>query len=210
MSSEATLQPTAKKNIETIAQVEKQLLRQRPRLERVGETIARFFGSLYFIVAHVLFIVGWVLVNTGFIANVPPFDPYPFAFLSSAVGVEFIFLTTFVLMNQNQQIHRSEQWAHLHLQLSMLTEQEVTKNMRMLHRIGQHLGLEQLPEDRQEVKEMTQATPVSALVDEIGKFRQLGQELANEMHAEAEQNTSNKATAGGKHQPRRLRTAHLS
>lgn len=184
MPSEATLQPTAKKNIETIAQVEKQLLRQRSRLERVGESIARFFGSMYFIVAHVMFIVAWVLVNTGLIAEVPPFDPYPFAFLSSVVGVEFIFLTTFVLMNQKQQISRSEQWAHLHLQLSMLTEQEVTKNMRMLHHISQHLGLEQRPEDRQEVKELTQATPVTALVDEIGKVRQLGQTLANEMRAE--------------------------
>jgi uncharacterized membrane protein len=129
MSPESTLQPTAKKNVETIAQVEQQLLRQRSRMERVGEAIARFFGSLYFIVAHVLFIAGWVLVNIGRIPGVPPFDPYPFALLSSIVGIEFIFLTAFVLMNQKHQMRRAEQWANLHLQLSMLTEQEVADEM---------------------------------------------------------------------------------
>src|SRR5216684_4512536 len=104
MSSEPTLQPTAKKNVETIAQVEQQLLRQQSRMERIGEAVARFFGSLYFIVAHVFFIAGWVILNTGAISGVSPFDPYPFAFLSSVVSVEFILLTTFVLMNQKHQI----------------------------------------------------------------------------------------------------------
>ena len=114
-----------------------QLLRQRSRMERVGEAIARFFGSLFFIAAHVLFIAGWVLVNIGMIPGLQPFDPYPFTFLSSVVSIEFIFLATFVLMNQKHQIRRTEQWAHLHLQFSMLAEQEVTKNMRMLHLICQ-------------------------------------------------------------------------
>jgi hypothetical protein len=51
---------------------------------------------------------------------------------AAAPGVEFIFLTTFVLMNQKHQMGRTEQWAHLDLRLSMLAEQEVTKNMEML------------------------------------------------------------------------------
>src|SRR5947199_4379689 len=125
-------------------------------MERLGEDMARFFGSLYFIVAHVLFIAGWVLVNTGMIPGLPPFDPYPFVLLSSVVGIEFIFLTAFVLMNQKHQIRRTEQWANLHLQLSMLTEQEVTKNMQMLHLICQHLRLKQPAEEHQQVKELTQ------------------------------------------------------
>jgi uncharacterized membrane protein len=181
MSFESSLQPTAKKNVETIAQAEQQLLRQRSRMERVGEGIARFFGSLYFIVAHVLFIAGWVLVNINIFPGVPSFDPYPFALLAAVVGIEYIFLTPFVLMNQKHQIRRTEQWANLHLQLSMLTEQEVTKNMQMLHLICQHLRLKQPGEHHQEVKELTQATPVTALVDGIGKVRELGHALSDEI-----------------------------
>ena len=180
MSSERVLPPTARKNVETIAQVERQLLDQRSRTDRLGEGVARFFGSLSFIAAHVLFIAGWVLLNTGMIPGVSPFDPYPFAFLSLVVGIEFILLTTFVLMNQKHQMRRSEQWANLHLQLSMLTEQEVTKSLQMLHLICRHMRLNE-PEQDQEVNELCQATSVTALVDEIDKVRELGQALADEI-----------------------------
>ena len=184
MSSEPVLSPSVKKNVETIAQVEQQLLGRRSLTEHLGEGIARFFGSLAFIIAHVLFIAGWVLLNTRMIPGASPFDPYPFALLSAVVGIEFIFLTTFVLINQNHQMRRSEQWANLDLQLSMLTEQEVTKNMQMLHLICQHLRLKEPGQDH-EVNELSQVTSVTALVDEIGKVRELGQALADEV-SEAE------------------------
>ena len=108
----------------------------------------------------------WFLLNLGFVGDLQPFDPYPFPFLGLIVGIEFIFLTTFVLMNQSLQARREEQWAHLNLQLAMLAEHEVTKNMQMLHLICQHLGLEQ-PTGDHEVKELVKATPVTTLVEEI-------------------------------------------
>jgi uncharacterized membrane protein len=179
MLPESPLPTSAKKNVDTIAQVEQQLLRQRSPMEHIGEAIARFFGSLNFILAHVFFIIGWIALNTGTFPAMQSFDPYPFTFLSFMVGIEFIFLTTFVLMNQKHQIRRAEQWSHLHLQLSMLTEQEVTKNMQMLDMICQRLRLGEPAHDL-EVKELAQATSVTALVDEIGKVRELGQVLADE------------------------------
>src|SRR5262249_44953052 len=127
------LPSTAQKNIETIAQVEQQLLGRRSRVEHIGEAITYFFGSLRFIVAHMVFFAAWILVNRGVIPHLEPFDPYPFPLLALIVGIEFIFLTTFVLMNQKFHSRRQERWAHLNLQLSMLAEQEVTKNMQMLH-----------------------------------------------------------------------------
>ena len=132
MSSPA-LSATAKKNVETIAKVEQQLVGRRTRMDRIGDAIARFFGTLRFIVAHALFITAWFVLNLGVVPGILPFDPYPFPFLGLIVGIEFIFLTTFVLMNQNLQSRREAQWAHLNLQLAMLAEHEVTKNMQMLH-----------------------------------------------------------------------------
>jgi uncharacterized membrane protein len=159
------LSSTAKKNVETIAQVEQQLGRQN-RIGRMGETIARFFGTLHFIIAHAVFFTGWFVLNLGLIPAAPPFDPYPFSFLGLIVGIEFIFLTTFVLMNQNLQSRREEQRAHLNLQLGMLAEHEVTKNMQMLHLICKHLGLEG-PSRDQEVNDLARATPVTSLAEEI-------------------------------------------
>ena len=165
MSSPA-LSLTAKKNVETIAQVEQQLVGRQTRLDRIGDTVARFFGTLRFIIAHALFLAGWFVVNLGLIASVRPFDPYPFPFLSLIIGIEFISLTAFVLMNQNLQSRRESQWAHLNLQLAMLAEHEVTKNMQMLQLICKHLGLVE-PTGDHELKELIETTPVTSLVEEI-------------------------------------------
>lgn len=170
MQGLSELPPTAKKNIEIIAQVEQELHRNRSWVERFGQRIAHFFGSLFFIAIHVVLVTGWILVNTGLIAGIQSFDPYPFPFLALVVGIEFIFLTTFVLINQKHQIRQTDRWWHLHLQLSMLTEQEVTKNMQMLALVCRHLGLEKSSED-QELAEMTQATSVRAVVGELEKAR---------------------------------------
>lgn len=48
MSAESELPPTARKNVETIAEVERQLLGQRTQTERFSDRIAAFFGSLTF------------------------------------------------------------------------------------------------------------------------------------------------------------------
>lgn len=127
-----------------------------------------------------VFIVGWGLLNCCLLSPVSRFDLYLFVLLSSIAGMEFLFLTTFVLMNQKHQMRRTEQWANLHLQLSMLTEQEVTKNLQILNAISHHLRLRQAGQNL-EVNEMIQATSVSALVDKIGMIRVLGQALADEV-----------------------------
>ncbi len=170
---EPSLSSTAKRNIEAITQVEQALLSKRNLAERMGERVAHFFGSLLFIAAHICFISVWIIINTGGTKRIAPFDPYPFPFLALIVAIEFIFLTTFVLMNQKYQIRREEQWSHLHLQLSMLTEQEVTRNMQMLRAISQKLGIQNAATD-DETKEMAKPTSVSAFVGEIEKTRDAG------------------------------------
>jgi uncharacterized membrane protein len=170
VSSQPSVAATAKRNIETIAQLEQQLAAQQSTAERWGSGVARFFGSLRFVVVQIVLVTVWIVWNVEWTAWFRPFDPYPFPFLSLMVGIEFIFLTTCVLINQKHQMRRAEQWSRLHLQLSMLTEQEVTKNMRMLHMMGQQLKLE-MPTRDPEVSEFSRNTEIAALVDEIEKAR---------------------------------------
>lgn len=115
MSSHPSVAATAKRNIETIAQLEQQLLAQQSRTERWGSGVARFFGSFRFVIAQIFFVATWIVLNSERLAWLRPFDPYPFPFLSLIVGIEFIFLTTGVLINQKHQMRRAEQWSHLHL-----------------------------------------------------------------------------------------------
>ena len=185
-----SLPSTAKRNIEAIAQVEQSLLRKRRFAERIGALVARFFGSLLFIAAHIFFMTLWIIINAGGVARIAPFDPYPFSLLSLIVGIEFIFLTTFVLLNQKYQIRREEQWSHLHLQLSMLTEQEVTMNVQMLRGISEKLGIQSAITD-DELAEMAKPTSVTAFVGEIEKSRDFGppaDEFVMGMEKEAAQN----------------------
>jgi len=176
MSADA-LSTTAKKNIEAIAQVERELLGRRSRVEKIGDVIARFFGSLWFIGAHVLFFTLWIVENSVRIPSIEPFDPYPFPFLGLIVGIEFIFLTTFVLMNQNMQSKRQDHWGHMSLQVCLLTEQEVTKNMKMLHQICRQLGLEN-SSGTEAANELVQETSVVELVAEIEKAREQNKPVA--------------------------------
>ena len=171
MSTQPSVVATAKRNVETVAQLEQQLVAHQSRTERWGGGVASFFGSARFIVAQVVFVAAWIVLNSEKTTWIRPFDPYPFAFLALIVDIEFIFLTTFVLINQKHQMRRAEQWSHLHLQLSMLTEQEVTKNIKMLHVISQRIGVEMATRD-QEVSELSQDTEIAALVDEIERARE--------------------------------------
>ena len=170
------LSTTAKKNIDAIAQVEQQLHGRRSRVERLGDGIATFFGSVWFIAAHTVFLSIWIVLNIGLLPGVTAFDRYPFPFLGLIIGIEFIFLTTFVLMNQNLQSRCQEKWGHLTLQVCLLTEQEVTKNMQLLQQICQHLKLKNVGTD-EELQDLTQTTHVTSLVEEIEKAREVGEEL---------------------------------
>jgi uncharacterized membrane protein len=175
MSDKASASPpaitaTAKKNIATVAQLEQELLRQRSRIDRVSDAVTRFVGSIKFVVAHVIWFSGWLLINTGRVGGVRPFDPYPFNFLGLMVGLEAIFLSTFVLMSQNRQRRHTEHWDHLELQISLLSEQEMTKMLQMLQTICDALGLEKTTRDR-ELKEMVRHTPVEVLAQELERAR---------------------------------------
>ena len=68
-------------------------------------------------------------------------------------------------------MRRAEQWSHLHLQLSMLAEQEGTKNLQMLHLICQKLELES-PMGDEEASELSQNTEITALANEIEQARE--------------------------------------
>lgn len=164
MDSSPQLPPTARKNLQAISDLEQKLLSRRATLDRFGDAVSRFFGSVWFIAAQIILIGGWIEWNLW----AKPFDPYPFPLLSLVVDVEFLFLTTCVLMNQKHQRRRNEHWAQVDLQLSMLTEQEVTKNLQMLDRICRHLGIECSKVDPQ-VVELAKPTPMAEFVGEVEK-----------------------------------------
>ena len=62
-------------NIEKIIQIESQGVQPRSRSEAIVDTIGGFVGTISFVVAQLLAFAGWVVVNAGFISQLPAFDP---------------------------------------------------------------------------------------------------------------------------------------
>lgn len=74
------------------------------------------------------------------IPGITHFDAFPFQLLSVLTGLEAIFLSTFILINQNYETRVSERRNHLTLQVGLLSEQESTEMLTMLVRIGEKVG----------------------------------------------------------------------
>jgi uncharacterized membrane protein len=81
------------------------------------------------------------------------------------VSLEAIFLATFVLLSQNRQALQSDQRARIDLQLNVISEQEVTTILRVLDRIGTHLGPDFSADP--ELHAMETLTDLTRLMDEI-------------------------------------------
>lgn len=71
-------------------------------VQRIADAAAAFSGTFSFLVMHVFWFGGWVLVNLGKVPAIEPFDPYPFGFLTMVVSLEAIFLSCMVLISQSR------------------------------------------------------------------------------------------------------------
>src|SRR5437870_8023138 len=148
VSRNAAVPDLSKSNINAIMHIEQDFLQHRSVGDRISDTISALAGSIGFIVVHVVLLSFWILINLGLIPGLPVFDRFPFGLLSLIVGIEAIFLSTFVLMSQNRQTHQADHWAHLDLQVGLLAEQETAKILHLVNAMCSELGLEKLIQDR--------------------------------------------------------------
>jgi uncharacterized membrane protein len=78
-------------------------------------------------------------------------------------SVEAIFLSTFVLITQNRMAAESDRRNALDLQISLLSEHEVTKLIHLTSAIAEHLGVR--PDD--EIEELTRDVAPEAVLDAL-------------------------------------------
>jgi len=136
----ASVEDLTQRNVELIRKLEESAKQERKRSDLVAEAIANFCGSMTFVWVHVVWFGGWILINL--VPRLPHIDPFPFTFLTLVVSLEAIFLSTFILISQNQDTKISERRNHLDLQINLLSEQENTKMIAMLQAIAARVGAE--------------------------------------------------------------------
>jgi uncharacterized membrane protein len=158
----------ALQNIDEIARLEEVSQQRRSSADKLSDAVAGFVGSVSFVAIHLAWFGTWVAINTGLLAWVPVFDPYPYVFLCMIVSLEGVLLSTFVLIKQNRMSLRADQRAHLDLQVNLLAEKEVTKLIQMIERVSRQLGIEDEVVDS-EAHELGEITAVGRLAEEVEK-----------------------------------------
>ena len=151
------------KNVETVTRLEKAAREQRTRTDRLAEIIASFCGSMTVVWVHVVWVGGWILFNV--MPGIRHIDPFPFTFLTLIVSLEAIFLSTFILISQNLDSRISERRSHLDLQLNLLSEQENTKMIVMLHAIAAKVGADLTQDPHLEA--LSEETQPERLIEQI-------------------------------------------
>lgn len=158
-----SVEELTQQNVSAIVKLDEAARRHRSLADRLASAVAGFCGSMIFLWTHVGWFSAWVIVNT--VPAWQHFDPYPFTFLTFVVSLEAIFLSTFILISQNQETRLTERRNHLDLQINLLAEQENTKILNMLTSIAKTVGADVTGDPEAEVLE--QATRPENLVEQI-------------------------------------------
>ena len=163
--SAGSVSELTERNIRAIVELESEARANESRMQRVAQAVASFCGTMPFFWAHVVWFGGWIAFNT--LGAQPHVDPYPFTFLTLLVSLEAIFLSTFILISQNEETRLTERRNALDLQINLLTEQENTKMLRMLGKIAEKLGV---PDDDPSGAVLEQATRPDKLAAQIDRI----------------------------------------
>ena len=153
-------------NIEAIAKLEHDALDRRTPTERLSDVMTKLVGNLGFLLAHLIVIATWSVLNLHLIPGLKAFDPFPFGILALVVSSESVFLTIFVLISQNRMARQAERRSHLDLQVGMLSEQELTTILQMLQKLCEHVGVN-VDSSKQEVQSFSKTTDVHKLASEL-------------------------------------------
>jgi uncharacterized membrane protein len=127
-------------NVAEIVRLEQRDRLAMSRTDHISNWLAAFSGRIAFAGLHAAFFAVWIVWNAGWLP-VAPFDAYPFGLLTVIVSLEAIFLSTFVLISQNQQARLADRRAKVDLQINVLTEQETTRILTIVTELSRRFDL---------------------------------------------------------------------
>jgi len=159
-----SLNTSLKRNIQALENRRHKEAAAATREERIAQIITRFTGSMTFVYIHLVCYGAWIMANLGLVPGVPRFDP-SFVVLAMEASVEAIFLSTFVLISQNRMAAAADKRADLDLQISLLTEHELTKLSELMVAIAERLDIK--AGANPELQEVQQDVAPEAVLDEI-------------------------------------------
>lgn len=141
-----------------IKNFEAQANSNRSTAEKIADIMTAKFGSMAYLTFNAVWFLIWVLINTGVLPIVKPFDPYPFGLLTTIVSLEAIFLAIIVLISQNRAAKIDDIRDEIDLQITTIAEEEITKMMELQIMTLEKLGID-VSGDK-ELRQMLEPTDV--------------------------------------------------
>jgi uncharacterized membrane protein len=158
------LGPVLERNIRALNERRRREEAEASAQEKIADAITRFTGSMLFVYIHLALFGFWIVANLGWVPGIPKWDE-SFVLLAMWASVEAIFLSTFVLISQNRMQAAADKRADLDLQISLLSEHEVTKLVTLVSAMAERMGVR--TEIDAELDEITQDVAPEAVLDEI-------------------------------------------
>ena len=155
------------RNLETVTRLEQAAGAYRNSTERVADWTARKTTTTGFLLGSALLFTAWVVLNVNIIPGLRPFDPYPFAMLCMLVSALGVLYAALILVQQNRLSYLSDRRAHLDLQVNLLAEEEITRTLRLVHKLAEHSGIQD--DDTSEIPDLTSLTEIEELVAEVDR-----------------------------------------
>jgi uncharacterized membrane protein len=149
---------------------EAQALKNRSFFTRIADDLTNAFGSVSFLILNIIWFAVWILINTGLVATIPPFDPFPFGLLTMIVSLEAIFLAIIILVSQNRTSYVDTIREELHLQVNLIAEEEITKVLKLLSEMRVHMGIKEKDVELDEMIKRTNTSYIErSLINQIEK-----------------------------------------
>ncbi|OLY92023.1 Uncharacterized membrane protein [Cnuella takakiae] len=135
----AGMSKVVERNITALLDRRKAEEHAKSREDKIADMVTRFTGSMVFVYIHLALFGVWIIWNLGLL-GLKPFDP-SFVVLAMFASVEAIFLSTFVLISQNRMNEQADKRAELDLQISLLTEHEVTRMISLVRAMAKKMDI---------------------------------------------------------------------
>lgn len=162
--------PIDKARMDIFKSYEARAIRKRSLAVRFADDLTSFFGSIPFLTINGVIFILWILINTGKVPLIAPYDPFPFPMLTTVVSLEAIILTVIVLMSQNRQSLISSLREEMDMHVNLIAEREITKALKLLNELLQEKGIKLKDEELEEMlKEIDASYLERKLEEELAK-----------------------------------------
>jgi uncharacterized membrane protein len=154
-------------NQKTVKSIKAKADEKRSFIDILADRTTALLGSNLFLFVNLLIFITWIMINTGHIPGIKPFDKFPFSLLTTSVSLEAIILAILVLISQNRASKVADLREEVQLQVNVLTEEEITRMMWMLVLLLQKNDIP-IPEDKR-LQQMLRDTDVEKIEKSMEK-----------------------------------------